>query len=440
MSGMEISVVAWARNFLSYRLNRDGKTNHASKTTTMIHPSKWAAFAAILCCCFSTITAQPQEIPIAGSLQEIARQAASSESSPISDADIVAAQQFGHSITVPEWLGPMAPVAMSPFFGITCLSGMSLFGGKWISHANPLLGDNSPLHNPAVFWTFLALTILTSIPRLTKVSKPFAQAVDQLEAWSGIVTMITLRMLISSAGETAEVPDVVHAGIFSMSTDILMMLAAAINIFVINAVKFFFEVLIWFTPVPFLDAAFEVCNKTLCAVLMTVYAWSPAFATSLNLAMFVAAAIVFGWIHRRQVFFRTMLLDLVWGMVSSPPPSVSIVVFPTTAVGGIKARAYCTLERSSSGWVLQHRPLLRSVVTVSIGDRDSIGDGDSSSDGERPEILCGFFTNSITFSKPAVQLTFSRLYNANLPQLADQLKVTLPEGVDTSRQRRAEFA
>jgi len=47
--------------------------------------------------------------------------------------------------------------------------------------------------------------------------------------------------------------------------------------------------------------------------------------------------------------------------------------------------------------------------------------------------------NSVTFPEPAVQLTFSRLYNAKLPQLADQLKVTLPDGVDNSRQRRAEF-
>ena len=171
-----------------------------------------------------------------------------------------------------------------------------------------------------------------------------------------------------------------------------------------------------------------MCNKTLCAVLMAVYAWSPAFATAINLAMFAAAAIAFGWIHRRQVFFRTMLLDLVWGMLSSPLPGFSIVVFPTTAVSGIKARAYCTLERTSSGWVLQHRPLLRSVITVPMGDEQC------------PEILRGFFTNSITFLQPAVQLTFSRLYNANLPQLADQLKMTLPDGVDTTRQRRTEFA
>ncbi len=38
-------------------------------------------------------------------------QVVSSESSPISESDITAAQQFGHSTTVPEWLGSIAPVA-----------------------------------------------------------------------------------------------------------------------------------------------------------------------------------------------------------------------------------------------------------------------------------------------------------------------------------------
>ena len=44
--------------------------------------------------------------------------------SAISEAEIVAAQQFGQSLSIAEWLGPMAPVALSPFFGVACLSGL----------------------------------------------------------------------------------------------------------------------------------------------------------------------------------------------------------------------------------------------------------------------------------------------------------------------------
>ena len=162
--------------------------------------------------------------------------------------DVAAAQQFSQTLGVAEWLGPMAPVALSPFFGIACLSGMSLYGQGWIATDNAFLGEGSPLHNPAVFWVFLGLTLLTSVPRFTKVSKPFAQAVDQVETWSGILTMVILRIMMASAAPEPEQLDVAQLGFLSASFDVLMMLAAAINIFVINAVKFFFEMMIWITP------------------------------------------------------------------------------------------------------------------------------------------------------------------------------------------------
>ncbi len=392
------------------------------------HPSNLLFIITVLCVCFSAGIARPQESASQETLEDIAKQALSSQSSPISESEITAAQQFGSSISIAQWLGPMAPVALSPFFGITCLSGMAMFGGEWISKGNPLLGENSPLHNPAVFWTFLSLTILTSIPRFTKVSKPFAQAVDQLESWSGIVTMITLRILMASAGETAEAPEIVQAGLLSLSMDTLMMLAAAINIFVINAVKFFFEVVIWLTPVPFLDAAFEVLNKSLCAVLMGVYAWSPVVATGVNLAMFTVAAVMFGWIHRRQVFFRTMLTDLVWATFAKSSPATSITVFPVSSVGKIKSRARCRLARSSNGWTLTHRSYLRPVIIQQFRD------------DQCPVLVAGIFTNTITFSRPSVQLTFGRLYNSDLAGLAVHLNATLPNGSSLSAPPRTEFA
>lgn len=389
---------------------------------------KWLALTGMMCFCFGSIaTSGAQEDLLPKTLERLLPESNAEKNSRISDADIAAAQQLGQSISIAEWLGPMAPVALSPFFGITCLSGMSLFGGKWISSGNPLVGEASPLHNSAVFWTFLALTIVTSIPRFTKVSKPFAQAVDQLESWSGIVTMITIRFLMASGAESAEAPEIVQAGIMSVSTDVLMMFAAAVNIVVINTVKFFFEVLIWLTPIPLLDATFEVLNKTLCAGLMVVYAWSPVAALILNLVMLATAAILYGWIHRRVIFFKTILFDFVWAFLSKSNPNSMIVVFPAHPVDRIRTRAKCQLYRTENGWILQHRPLLRSSITVTIPDQS------------KPSILCGMFTNTMTFSEPSLQLTFSRLYNGNLSSLAASLNAALQDAPDFL-QPRAEFS
>ncbi len=348
---------------------------------------------------------------------------------PVSESEITAAQQFGQSMSIAQWLGPMAPIALSPFFGITCLSGMSLFGGEWISKGNPLVGANSPLHNPAVLWIFLGLTILTSVPRMTKVSKPFAQAVDRLETWSGIITMLVMKVLISSASGTPEVTvSVPGVAMIGIPADVLMMIAATVNIFVINAVKFFFEILVWLTPVPFLDAIFELCNKTVCAALMAVYAWSPIAATALNATIFVVAFVIFGWAHRRQVFFRTMLFDAAFAMFSKQVPGTALTVFPVAGVGGIKARAKCTLQRTRKGWTLTSRPLLSR--TASIGFPAAA----------HPILQVGVLSNQLTFSNPAVSLTFSRLYNAELPHLAAMLGATLSDAAVPQTNARVEFA
>ena len=83
---------------------------------------------------------------------------------------------------------------------------------------NEFLSNNAVLKNPAVFWVFLVLTLLTSIPRFTKVSKPAAQAIDQLEAYAGIITIILLRvMMIPDDAPMAEAPVAMQAGLFSVT-------------------------------------------------------------------------------------------------------------------------------------------------------------------------------------------------------------------------------
>jgi hypothetical protein len=49
-----------------------------------------------------------------------------------------------------DWLGPLAPIAISPFFGITILSGLSQFGGDLLPD-NSFISNNPVLNNPAVF-------------------------------------------------------------------------------------------------------------------------------------------------------------------------------------------------------------------------------------------------------------------------------------------------
>jgi len=369
-----------------------------------------------------TVTEHPRSVVIIALVLGLSLSATSfgaqdpvSDNSPMSTAEIAAATGLIPHLSVAEWLGPMAPIALSPFFGITCLSAVALTDADWIAPGNPMLGANSPLRNPLVFFVFSGLTLLTSIPRLTKVSKPFAQAVDQLETWSGIITMVVLKLLLSqsspSVAYTAEtVIPVVQLGLLSVTADVLMMIAAGLNILVITTVRFFFEVLIWLTPFPFLDAAFELTNKATCAALVTLYAFSPFTALVINLILFVVALAVFGWIYRREVFFRTLVIDRLRAAVSQPRPGSQLTVFPVRAVGPIRSRARCVLERNSTnGWTLTCHRWFRPDHVVHLPPEASA------------ILKPGIFSNAIIISDPPAELSFSCLYNASLDEVADRV-------------------
>ena len=167
-------------------------------------------------------------------------------------------------------------------------------------------------------------------------------------------------------------------------------------------------------------------------MLMVLYAWSPVLALTLNVGIFLVALLVFGWVHRREIFFRTMLFDFLRASCGSPRPAEasSLIVFPVRAVGAIKARTKCELRPTDGGWMLTyHRWFGRSLNIAVIGR-------------SQPMIRAGLFSNTIMFSDPVVELTFSCLYAGSMPDMAARFRLPLPENHRTPADSnvKAEFA
>lgn len=220
---------------------------------------------------------------------------------------MAASEKVAEQIGASEWLGPLSPVALSPFFGLATLSGIATYGPDWLQQRSALFGESSSLNSPALFWTLTALAILTSLPRLSKVSKPIALAAEKLEAYSAVIILFSVRLLGSPAtgvSHGAEEQAMLSAGIATLPLDVVMSIVAGLNVIVINAVKLFCEFLVWLIPIPFVDAAIEVGNKAICAGLMSLYCYSPALAAGLDLILLVLCALVFGWIYRRVRLYR----------------------------------------------------------------------------------------------------------------------------------------
>ncbi len=334
----------------------------------------------------------------------------------LSDEENRAIEQITTTIHATEWLGAMAPVALSPFFGLTCLSGIAIAGDDYLPEDHYLRRTSSPLKRPIVFATFLLLTVLTSVPKLSKVSKPFAQAVDQLEAYSVIIVLLVIRYLGTTESTSDQVAVVFQAGIFEFSAETLLWIVTAINIIVINTVKFFFEVLVWITPVPTLDAIFEMCNKTLCAVLMAIYAFSPFAATILNLMLLVACLFAFKWVKRREVYFRTVLFDLLRDVLKRDAsiPSGGITVFPRSEFQGVPALSKCQLVATETGWKLRRGRLFRSAITREW-------------DSPRPSVRQGLLANELVVGEQLFK--FGRRHNREMNELCSQFRLDRVEEI-----------
>lgn len=347
--------------------------------------------------------------------------------SGLSAAEIEAASQLGQTISTSEWLGPLAPIALSPFFGMACLAALAQFGPENLVASNGFLSADSPLQNPAIFWTFGVLAVVTSVPRFLKVSKPIAGALEQLESYSSIISLIAIRYLVTQNGEagTADEAVVYAAGIGSVSIDVLLSVAAAINIVVVNGVKFFFEFLIWLVPFPTLDAIFETCNKAAVAGLMAIYSFSPIAATILNLMIFAVCAVLFVWTHRQVIFMRTMLIGWVvgWIRTGSPPKTPDLVVFPREPLGPFPARDRLTLSRTPDGFVLRKRKLWGGLVEHPI-ELASTG-----------RIEPGWIAHTLVLAdeQDGVILLMSRTHTRHLDVIAALFRVELGEDNPAAR-------
>ena len=113
----------------------------------------------------------------------------------------------------------------------------------------------------------------------------------------------------------------------AVSQGAVLAAVSALNFVVIQTVRFVFEMLVWLSPIPLVDALFEGVNKLVCAGLLAVYAISPWAAFFANLLIFLICLCLFRWARRKLVQFHQLLrsaLARVGGWLRRRPrPAIS---------------------------------------------------------------------------------------------------------------------
>ena len=278
--------------------------------------------------------------------------------SQVDTTAVVASASFvSQQVSTQEWLGPLSAIALSPFFGLACLSGAATYGPEWLQSRSHLIDSHSPLNNPMLFWTVLGLTIATSLPRFTKVSKPIALAAEKLEMYSTVIILVVMRFFASPNELESPVAILLldassnnlamTAGIASLPLDIILCIAAAINIIVVNTIKLSIEFLVWLIPVPTIDACLEVANKSIATGLMALYMFSPFLSTVLNLTIFGLCCLVFLRVQRGIRYAKDLIMmPLLEKLFSMEQPSRNkFVGFLKSSWNGMPVRSAFQLER-----------------------------------------------------------------------------------------------
>jgi hypothetical protein len=246
--------------------------------------------------------------------------------------DLARAEALIDGLPLAEWLGPLAPVALSPFFALACLSAASLAMARGWLPDHPLLHDNPALAHESVLITLALLALFTSLPRLTKVSKPLAQLADTLETYTGLVMLLVIYHFGRATPPDPAATGLALAGLGDSLSFAALAAVAALNLIVIQTVRLFFEFLVWLSPIPLLDALFELINKTLCLALVTVYLLHPATALVLNVLIFLACLALFRRARRTlTTLHEKFLRPLARRLLSRPtaPLVVAAALFPT---------------------------------------------------------------------------------------------------------------
>ena len=283
---------------------------------------------------------------------------------------VAAATGISRQVSTQEWLGPLSAIALSPFFGLACLSGAATYGPDWLQSRSSLLGESSPLNNPLLFWLMLGLTVATSLPRFTKVSKPFAMATEKLEMYSAVIILISIRFM-SGSGLPTELNTaqadglVMTAGIATLPIDVFLSLAAGLNIVVVNTIKLAIEILVWLIPIPAVDAMLELGNKSLCASLMALYAYSPLLASLLNLCILGVCCLVFFRVRRRLDYMRGLILwPLLRRLLGWPTDAAKFVGYLSKPWNGLPSTSELrvSIDGTSNQVRLLHRGWLKNLT------------------------------------------------------------------------------
>jgi len=286
------------------------------------------------------------------------------------------------NIDILEVFGPVLPIALSPFFGVAITSLASILAAEGV-FKNEFLATHPILSNWWIMGIFLILTILTALPKYTKITGQLGLFIAKIEDYAGLIILVIIQIAPSFVNsEPADnVTIVYNSGFIEVSYGTLIAAVSVANMYVIKVVRYFFDFLIFLSPIPAIDSAFDTVKKSAIILLIGLYVISPLLAFIINVFVFIFSAIMFRWVNRRVVYFENIYVNPLKIKIYKKPPGLidehlprkiaknhefiqfAIKVFPLKRMGTFKRKMKCWLiSDNNSLFLYENRFLLKPRI------------------------------------------------------------------------------
>ncbi len=265
--------------------------------------------------------------------------------------------------SVVEAVSLISPMAISPFWTLFLTSLASNFG-----FGNEYIATNPMLANIYIVIASFILVLITTIPNLSKFSKPLGLAAKFLENKAGyfiyILTLIAPYLMQASGNSNIEMSGFAIGGYEIPSSIFIIALLAIPYFLVVVTVRYFLEILIFLSPIPLLDALFEFAKKVFTFGLVLIYFFFPKFGLILTLLIFVAAFFLFKKAKKFSNFFQYIYVEPMFSklfgkdktMVSENIPNKIKAELPNInlAIEGLTGKKYGAIPAKSSVWFIKN--------------------------------------------------------------------------------------
>lgn len=242
----------------------------------------------------------------------------------------------------------IGPLGISPFLALAAFGVAAALGIWELPPGLEILG------HAAMFIALALLGLLLQFGRSTKLTKPLAELLGTGESLFGVAAVV----LLMAPHMTATAEPVAKAGI---GAGILMLAAGLSALVAIVIMRTALDVLIWLSPIPFVDGLFQLAKLVLTLALVGLAVVFPAAAVVINLVLLVATAFLVRWALRTARFGATVAYDLTLGrlrgkvaMPRDPVVATDLGPFVVFAldVPDVRRRTRGSLEMDAGRWFL----------------------------------------------------------------------------------------